>query len=91
MKKKNFGGIAVLAIAAVAMLNVNFNSQKSELSGISLANVEALASGEEGSGKSCYANVTPASDSDDWAVAVRKCSDCTTYWAASASSTSTCN
>ncbi|MDR1582924.1 MAG: NVEALA domain-containing protein [Prevotellaceae bacterium] len=48
MKKKILGGIAVLAIAAVAMMNVNFNSQSNELSAISLANVEALA--EESSG-----------------------------------------
>lgn len=45
MKKFIFGGIAVLAVTAVAAWNVsvNFGSQKSELSDISLANVEALA------------------------------------------------
>jgi hypothetical protein len=43
MKKKVFGGIAVLVIAAIAAFNVNFNSQSNELSAISLANVEALA------------------------------------------------
>jgi hypothetical protein len=43
MKKKIFGGIAVLAIAAVAVVNVNLNSQNNDLSDISLANVEALA------------------------------------------------
>jgi hypothetical protein len=48
MKKKILGGIAVFVIAVVAAWNVNLNSQKSDLSDISLANVEALASGESG-------------------------------------------
>jgi hypothetical protein len=43
MKKYIISGIAVLAIAAVAAWNVNFNSQKNELSDVQLANVEALA------------------------------------------------
>ncbi|GHT71950.1 hypothetical protein AGMMS50239_41270 [Bacteroidia bacterium] len=43
MKKKIFGGIAVLAIAAVAAWNVNLSSQSSDMSDVSLANVEALA------------------------------------------------
>jgi hypothetical protein len=43
MKKKILGGIAILAIAAVAVFNVNFNSQSNDLSDVSLANVEALA------------------------------------------------
>jgi hypothetical protein len=47
MKKKILGGIAVLAIAAVAAWNVGLSSQKNDgLSDIMLANVEALASGE---------------------------------------------
>jgi hypothetical protein len=46
---KIFGGIVVLAIAAVAAFNVNMNTQKGELSDLSLANVEALAQGEGGS------------------------------------------
>jgi hypothetical protein len=46
MNKFFLGGIAVVVIAAVAAWNVsvNLNSQKSELSDVSLANVEALAS-----------------------------------------------
>ena len=43
MKKKILIGFAALAITALAALNVNFNLQKSELLGMSLANVEALA------------------------------------------------
>ncbi|GAB6013572.1 NVEALA domain-containing protein [Viscerimonas tarda] len=48
MKKKIIGGLAILAIAAVTVLNVNLSSQKELLSDISLANVEALAQGEWG-------------------------------------------
>jgi hypothetical protein len=48
MKKKIFGGIALLAIAAMAAWNVNLNSQPSnKLSDTMLANIEALA-GENG-------------------------------------------
>ncbi len=42
-KKKIFGSIAVLAIAAMAAFNVNVNTQENGLSDISLDNVEALA------------------------------------------------
>jgi hypothetical protein len=44
MKKSIIGGIAVLAIAAVAIFNVNYNNSPGKnLSAVSLANVEALA------------------------------------------------
>lgn len=53
MKKKISGGItALIIITTVAMFNVNINTQKSNLSDISLENVEALASGENSA--SCY-------------------------------------
>jgi hypothetical protein len=42
-KKKIFGFLAVMVIAAGAAWNVNLNSQKSDLSDISLVNVEVLA------------------------------------------------
>ena len=48
-KKKIFGSIAVLAIAAIAAFNININANENGLSDISLANVEALADGEGGS------------------------------------------
>jgi hypothetical protein len=49
MKKVIFSGIVVLAIAAIAAINVNLNSQNENLlSDLALANVEALASGEGG-------------------------------------------
>ena len=43
MKKKLLYGFAVLAIAAVAAVNVNLRSNRYGLSDVSLANVEALA------------------------------------------------
>jgi len=43
MKKKIFGSIAVLVIAAMTAFNVNINSNDNGLSDVSLANVEALA------------------------------------------------
>ena len=43
-RKKFFGSIAVLAIAAMTAFNVNVSSKESGLSGVSLDNVEALAS-----------------------------------------------
>jgi hypothetical protein len=49
MKKKILSGSALLAVAAVAAWNVSINSQKSDTSGLSLANMEALAQeGEKG-------------------------------------------
>ena len=53
MKKKIFGGVLLLAIAAVAAFNVNFNmNENNKLSSLALANIEALASGEQNTG--CY-------------------------------------
>jgi len=46
MKKKIFGSIAVLAIAAVAAFNLNLNMEN-KASILSLANIEVLAYGEE--------------------------------------------
>ena len=45
MKKKIFGAVLIVAIAAGAMINVNLN-KVSNKGDIALANVEALASGE---------------------------------------------
>jgi hypothetical protein len=55
MKKKILSGIVLFTIAAIAAWNVNLNSQSNELSDISLANVEALAT-ESGTGNvvDCY-------------------------------------
>ena len=47
--KKIFGGIAVVAIAALMGLNITFSSAKNNnLSDIFLTNAEALAIGESG-------------------------------------------
>jgi hypothetical protein len=54
MRKKIFCGIAVLAIATLVAWNVSLNSQKSnKLSDTMLANVEALASIENTTPKTC--------------------------------------
>lgn len=56
MMRKILGVIAVVAIAAVIGHNV-FKSQKNvKLSDLVLANVEALAGGEIGSGDPCYSD-----------------------------------
>ena len=57
LKKKIFGGALLLAIAATAAFNVNFNMNKSDkLSSIALANIEALAQSESGAIelRTCY-------------------------------------
>ena len=46
MKKKVFGAVALIAIAVAAGWNYQQSQQESELSDLTLANVEALASGE---------------------------------------------
>jgi len=57
MKKKIFGGIAVLAIAAAAAFNVNFSAQSNGLSDVSLANVEALAQESTTTYPSCNTDI----------------------------------
>lgn len=49
MGKKFFGVIAFVAIAAAAGWNYQQNTNEVELSDLALDNVEALASGEDGS------------------------------------------
>jgi len=55
MKKKIFGGIAVLAIIVVVAWNVNLGSKTNIISNVTLANVEALAT-SEGIATPCYSN-----------------------------------
>lgn len=59
MKKKIFGGIAVLAIAAFAAFNMNVNTQENQASSLTLANIEALAQNESGGGTIYYVNPCP--------------------------------
>ena len=47
MKKFIIGGIAATAIIAAAVLNMNFSTKGDSFSDTFLANVEALAGGEE--------------------------------------------
>ncbi|MDR3184125.1 MAG: NVEALA domain-containing protein [Prevotellaceae bacterium] len=54
MRKNVLGLIALFVVAIVAAWNVSLNSQNNQLFGISLANVEALAEGnEEDNTKKC--------------------------------------
>jgi len=54
MKKKISVGFIALAIAGVAVINMDFgsSSKKESLSAVHLANIEALAQGESGGGSS---------------------------------------
>ncbi|GHT51005.1 hypothetical protein FACS189440_19400 [Bacteroidia bacterium] len=85
MKKYIFGGIAVLTVVAAAALNINFNTQKSDLSGISLANVEALAQSEGVNVETCYSTYritlkNPNEPEPEWAItACSGCSQVTCY------------
>jgi hypothetical protein len=88
MKKKILGGIAVMAIAAVTAFNVNFTTQDNNLSDISLANVEALAQNESGTGgKTCYKTVTTKDSSKIFYCGTCSWVDGTDSWV---SGTSTC-
>ena len=48
MRKKIFGGFAVLVVAVVAAWNVNFSSQTKGMSDLAISNIEALAECEDG-------------------------------------------
>jgi len=50
MKKKILGGIIFVAIMAIATFNINLNLENSKQSLLTLANIEALAQGESGTG-----------------------------------------
>ncbi|MDR1582929.1 MAG: NVEALA domain-containing protein [Prevotellaceae bacterium] len=76
MKKYILGGIAAVVIAVLAGVNVNLNSQDNELSAISLANVEALAQGEGGSGCGFAAYEYNNNWYEDTKT-FRRCGDCT--------------
>lgn len=65
MKKKIFGGILAVVIAAVAAVNVNIEASNNGAATIGLSNVEALAQGENpncpngcyDNGDGCYCHV----------------------------------
>jgi hypothetical protein len=55
MTKKVLCSIAILAIVCASVFNVGLNSQSKKVIDISLANVKALANGEEGTSVgTCY-------------------------------------
>ena len=60
MMKKNFIKVAfVAAFASIAGYGVYTSQQKVEMSDLAMANVEALANGEdEGGKKTCYNSIT---------------------------------
>ncbi len=59
MKKRILGAVAVGAIVAMAAFNMNVSADNNDFSALTLSNVEALASGESGSGSNyniCYSS-----------------------------------
>lgn len=54
MKKKIFGAVLITAMAVTTGWNFNQSKNETQLSDLALANVEALASGEDTSGKICF-------------------------------------
>lgn len=48
MKKKILGAVSLMAIVAMAAFSININADTSDMSALTLSNVEALASGESG-------------------------------------------
>jgi hypothetical protein len=94
MKKKILGGIALLGIAAVAAWNVNLNSQSSDLSDVSLANVEALANGESSSKSiDCWQEISSSHSNAMSAELTHKtyCGECSAKLDRSWSSSSSCS
>jgi hypothetical protein len=86
MKKKILGGIFILSIVALAAINVNFGLQKSNLSGVSLSNVEALADEISASGtQNCWRN------GEGGFCPTRLCSGCSLIWFTTGLNLSTCS
>lgn len=57
MKKKIFGVVTAIVIAATVAFSMNINSDANEFSALTMENIEALASGESGGGTNyniCY-------------------------------------
>jgi hypothetical protein len=64
MKKKTFGSLIVIAIVAVAIFNLNLNTQENDLSALSLANVEALAGENDTDTRKCIQNSSWVNDTE---------------------------
>lgn len=82
MKKKILIGIAAFAFIAAIGMNVKMNSKENPIAGLSLKNVEALAS-ESGSssGSNCYGSLSYSKELGDKYVKLKKyCgNDCKEY------------
>lgn len=79
MNKKLFGTMAV-ATALLAGYNMYESSAEMKLSDLALANVEALANGENGnSGKVCYKETERVENETDLGMNVIDCDDCSKY------------
>jgi len=77
--KKNFGSIAILAIAIVATVNVNYNAKNNGLLDVMLSDVEALANNETHGGYNSFWDMfTHGLTKDEWSESVQ-CSR-TTGW-----------
>lgn len=90
MKKKIFGAAIIAAMAVAAGWNFNQSKNETQLSDLTMANVEALARNESGEKKSCFRSITKAPDDGSLALSARDCSDCKLYWVTSASNSSEC-
>ena len=69
MKKKIFGAVLIAAMALAASWNFNQSKNDVKLSGLALANVEALAF-NEGSGEKLYEGYCPGAGTQCRASAV---------------------
>jgi hypothetical protein len=61
MKKYFLGGTAILAITAVAAINVSLGAKNNDFSVVSLANIEALA--DENNASNCPGGYCSSTDS----------------------------
>ena len=90
MKKKIFSLVAIAAISLGAW-NYSENQNNVELSDLALANVEALAWGEDGgSSSSCFNSISIAPDDGSLAVGARDCWTCQYYWVTYANDSDNC-
>lgn len=79
MKKKISGSVAVLAIAAIMVFNVQLDTTDNTVSSISLANVEVLAYGDDTNKKlDCWNTISSSQKNAMVAEPTHKtyCGDC---------------
>lgn len=86
MKNKIYSGVFIVALVALATLNINLNKVGNTYD-FNMANVEALAE-EAGVTVPCYQTVSSGGNTPIYIV--RYCGDCTATSVRKYSSTSTC-